>query len=415
MGRAESPDTLRAAEADELQLAVVHGPRAGARHPLHAGRELRVGHGIGNDIVIRHPSARGHRARVRVEPHGVRLLVDEGTVKLFGVDLGPGQEVLLPVLVPFALGESMVAVGPAHGSGWSECRRLARRLAATPSASSVAVPPGATGDTAGADGAADGASAAAGPASALAARWRTLGGSAQRRLPGWWRVPVALVAILLVPLVIALVLSRPPIEAAGRGARPEQVEALRRMLDAEGFDRLTVQPIQGGAPVVRGMVETDAERARLAAVLARSARGTGVEVASGEQLARMVSDVFRLNGVRAEVRHAGRGLVEASVADTEPALLQRVEGDVRRDVPGLSALKVEIVGEPRRRPPSAPVRDDPRKRVVSVVYGPNGYVVTTDGARYFAGAILPTGHRIDRITSQEVVLERDGELTRLVL
>jgi type III secretion protein D len=51
--------------------------------------------------------------------------------------------------------------------------------------------------------------------------------------------------------------------------------------------------------------------------------------------------------------------------------------------------------------------------VVNVVYGPQGYVVTADGARYFEGAFLPSGHRIARIADDEVQLERDGQISRL--
>jgi hypothetical protein len=58
---------------------------------------------------------------------------------------------------------------------------------------------------------------------------------------------------------------------------------------------------------------------------------------------------------------------------------------------------------------------DAGKRVVNVVYGPRGYVVTADGSRYFEGAFLPSGHRIVRISDDEVRIERDGKTTRLSL
>jgi len=64
-------------------------------------------------------------------------------------------------------------------------------------------------------------------------------------------------------------------------------------------------------------------------------------------------------------------------------------------------------------PPAPPVSDDPGKRIASLVAGASAYLVTVDGARYFVGAILPTGHRIVAIERTAVALERDGQRTSL--
>ena len=50
---------------------------------------------------------------------------------------------------------------------------------------------------------------------------------------------------------------------------------------------------------------------------------------------------------------------------------------------------------------------------LALVPGEPAYVVTVDGARYFVGAMLPSGHRIARIAPQQVVLERDGRQMNL--
>ncbi len=65
--------------------------------------------------------------------------------------------------------------------------------------------------------------------------------------------------------------------------------------------------------------------------------------------------------------------------------------------------------------PPPPVVDDPGKRIASIVPGNPAYIVTADGARYFVGAMLPTGHRITAIAGQRVSLERDGEAIALNL
>ena len=40
---------------------------------------------------------------------------------------------------------------------------------------------------------------------------------------------------------------------------------------------------------------------------------------------------------------------------------------------------------------------------------------TADGSRYFNGALLPSGHRVVEIAERAVVVERDGQRTRLTL
>jgi len=68
------------------------------------------------------------------------------------------------------------------------------------------------------------------------------------------------------------------------------------------------------------------------------------------------------------------------------------------------------------QPPPAPVvpmTDDPNKRIASLVPGEPAYVVTADGARYFVGAMLPSGWRLSQVAGQSVTLERDGRLTTL--
>ena len=79
---------------------------------------------------------------------------------------------------------------------------------------------------------------------------------------------------------------------------------------------------------------------------------------------------------------------------------------------GLARLSLVNRAKPAP-PPAPPVPDDPGKRIASVVPGDPAYLVTADGARYFVGAMLPTGHRITRIDGQHVTLERGGEESTL--
>jgi type III secretion protein D len=102
--------------------------------------------------------------------------------------------------------------------------------------------------------------------------------------------------------------------------------------------------------------------------------------------------------------------VQAHEADA--AALARAGQTARRDVAGLRELVVRNE-PPAPAPQDRPVADDPGKRVAAIVPGDSPYVATADGTRYFIGALLPTGHRVEAIEPHRVVLSRDGRESEL--
>lgn len=424
---------LRRLEGAPL-LAVVAGPRAGARRPLVPGQRLSIGFDLDCDVVIRHPSLQGLRASLSMDGEEVRLHIERGQANLLGLAVPEGRSIVLPRWVPVALGEAMIAVGSEQERGWASCRRLARQLA-----EERAIEPGESlpQDADGADrvpviDARQGAEGRLGLAgvdpeasSALSEGWRRATGGAStaavaagRRLA--WQVPIAAAVCLALALAVAMLSPKVRAIAGGEarvGVPPsEAADRVRVALADLGLSSLRIERMADGTPVVRGLVDTDAQRARISGDVARLGVRAFVEVVSGEQLERQVADVLRVKGLPGKVRHLGRGVIEAQVGEADPERVRRTEEAVRRDVAGLVGLRLQFTPRapaPVAAAPKAP--EDPAKRVVSVAYGPNGHVVTADGARYFVGALLPSGHRIVRIADGEVELSRDGQTTRLSL
>lgn len=415
-------------------LAIVAGPRAGARRPLVQGQRLTIGFDLDCDVVIRHPSLQGVRASLSIDGEEVRLHIDRGQANLLGLAVPEGRSIVLPRWVPVALGDAMIAVGSEQERGWASCRRLAQQLA-----EERAIEPGEGvplgGDAADRPPLIDARRASAAPSglagideaasSALSADWRRASAGASkaaaatgRRLA--WQVPAAAAACLA--LAIAVGMLSPKVRAIADGDRraavpaSEAADRVRVALADLGLSGLRIERMADGTPVVRGLVDTDAQRARIAGEVARLGVRAFVEVVSGEQLVRQVADVLRVKGLPGSVRHIGRGVIEAQVGEADAERARRTEEAVRRDVAGLAGFRLAFTPAVPAAPVAAPkVPEDPTKRVVSVAYGPNGHVVTADGARYFVGALLPSGHRIVRIADGEVELSRDGQTTRLSL
>lgn len=413
--RSAAGGALRRLEGAPL-LAVVAGPRTGARRALVAGRRTTIGYDLDCDVVIRHPSLQGMRASLSIDGEEVRLHVDQGQINLLGLAVPAGRSLVLPRWVPFALGDAMLAVGSEEGRGWANCRRLARQLAEERAIEPGEEPADAAGEAARAAPLLDARqrlnAADRKTAGALSAGWRRSGAGARALV---WQVPAVLAVVLVLGVAVAML--TPMVSADVAPSAGQSLDRVRAGLADRGLTGLRVETAADGTPVVRGFVDTDAQRAQISGEVSRLGVRAYVELVSGEQLVRQVGDVFRMKGLSARVSHLGRGVVEAQLAEVDPERMRRAEDAVRRDVPGLVGLKVQFAAKPATPAADRPSRiaDDPAKRVVSVAYGPHGHVVTADGARYFVGALLPSGHRIVRIHDGEVELLRDGQTTRLAL
>jgi type III secretion protein D len=183
-------------------------------------------------------------------------------------------------------------------------------------------------------------------------------------------------------------------------------------LREEGYGALAVKPGEGGKLVIAGVLNREADKDRLRQIVDAREVPARIEVQTSESLAQNVEDVFMANGLAATARPNGLARVQVQV--TGPAEeVAKVQKVALADVRGLRGLDISRVDGGGDR--FGKVFDEgPGKRVVSVVGGDAGYVATADGARYFAGSMLPTGDRIVAVESQAVTVEKGGAQTKLM-
>jgi len=373
MDRAASAiDTLAA-----LELRVLDGPQRGANAPLTAGVGCVLAAdasqpGIAADIVLREEQA--PPAAVRITPEATHALIEvlHGEVQLGGQVLAAGALAPWPRHAPLQVGRARVAFGLACEDEWPIA----------------------------ADGATD--PAAAGNAETAVAR------PPLRRRAEVWLAGVGVVVLLLCAGSLGmarLVVTPPPV------AKLDPPSIAQALKDSE-FAVLSATPRADGRIALSGRLATLAQRGRLDAWLAARQVAAAIDVQVDEAVAREVTEVFRVNGVAAQVRSAGPGKLLAEAAERDATKLARAEEAVRRDVRGFEQLTLRNTAEPVP-PPAPPVVDDPGKRIASIVPGEPAYVVTVDGARYFVGALLPSGHRIRQVAQQQLTLERDGRESTL--
>ncbi len=375
---APAAEMTAGAPAVPARLRVLSGRLAGAEHRLPAGRSVTLGHSFENDVVLRGAGTAGLSAELHLGDDATMLRVLTGSLVALGRELAAGEELLLPAYLPVRLGEFAWAVGGDDVARWNEAAELAGSVA-RPIAADRARPRPAMRDRVG----------------ARAGRWARMGRRRVRTLA------VGGGALLTTLLAI-------PAADHWRDAQARDPAAVKRKLAAAGFGGLVVARDPGGSGVlITGGVTDDAQAERLQAFAAAELPGSLVEVESAAAMAAAASDMLRVAGVEATAAPVRPGVI-AVTGDYLPGDKQvELTALLRRDIPALSV--VEYRTEPGRG--SDELRhffNSPRFGAASFVDGDPGFIVTGDGSRWFAGATLPTGHRVVTIGRGQVTLERAG-------
>lgn len=371
-----------------LALFVLDGKQAGACAPLQSGASIDISGEIDTDIVLRDPQMAGQHIRLSVGREFVKLDVLEGDAELSGQQIGAGSSVELPPYVPLKIGATTLAYGETNSTRWVDMLQLGRGSRPSESAQLN-----------------------------MHAEPSPHYQQAHKPSPDvvWegWKLWLSVIGVG----VLVLILGAGGFSGASAPKTAQQVGGVTDiaavLADAE-FSALEVVEPAAGKIAIHGYLETREQRERLVRLLAEPAGFPQVQVRVqvGEQLAATVRDIYRLNGVPANVQPQGPGIVHVKTAEADLGKLRRVETVAKRDIASL----LDLVAENERPPDSvkpAKTVDDPGKRIASVVPGDPAYLVTTDGARYFVGAMLPTGHKISAISDQQVLLDKDGVVVTL--
>jgi len=367
---------------DSPVLRVLNGRQAGAEKVLPAAGSVSIGYQFWQNIVLREPAVRDVALDLSLGADGAQLTVLSGEAKLLGSTLHPGETALLPPYVPFSIGGIALAWGQASNVRWGEAGALAAAVPAPPA------PPPSIEDK----------------ALALLSKAADRAGD----LLTGWRLPALAGAGAL---LIAATAAGPALEAMGfhsdRAARVEAALHKAGLADLRATANATT-----GAVIVSGVVGSEAERVQAEHVLRATYVPTHLNVQTSQDLAQAAADVARIRGLPASARSIGRTDVELHTpplaSDARTQLIEAVKADVG-DV-GRVVLEGDLPPEDK-----APVRtvNDATKKVSTVVAGDPAYIRTADGALYFPGAMMPSGHRLVGIEGQTVLLEKDGRETRL--
>lgn len=380
-------DAVAAPEIESLVLRVLAGRVRGASAPLERGRVIAVGHDLDADIVLRDASAEGVRLTLKARADAADLDLTSGSVTLLGHELTAPAQAILPLYLPLLIGDNAVAIGEAESPRWSEAERILAAARPLPDD----------------DGDEDAASVNDGR------NWQYLLNNTNALVSRSAKfVPILLIAVVTISALFAISSGVPAWPKSQ--PKPAKVQAV---LSEEGFDKLVVTKTEAGDLRIEGMLASDAERVRLQRILAAREWRPRLELQTHDGIARQVEELYLANGVKAAARSVGAGMVRLDVTGSDPDEAARLERLAMAEIKGLSRIDVSMLPGADEGGRFEDIQQGGGKRVVSVIGGERGHVTTADGARYFPGAVLPTGHRIVSIEDTRVLVERNGSRSEL--
>ncbi|AQR73325.1 hypothetical protein [Sphingomonas sp. LM7] len=364
-------------------LRVLNGRLAGTEKQLPTSGTVSIGHQFWQDVVIRDPATKGIAVDLLVDGDGgAQITVLTGEALLLGSHVGEGQTAILPAYVPFSIGGVALAWGDPESARWAEASGIAGSTPAPP------LPPPSAQDEA-----------------------MLLLGKAGGHVSGWFTRKRAIAVGAVATLAAGAALAVPTMDALG--LRGDEAMRAEHVLNGAGLSPLktTHDPATGGV-IVSGVVANDAERLKAQEALRDRGIHATVNLQTSAELAQAAAEVARIHGLQAVGRPISRTGVELRVTRMTEDQRGKLASAIRSDVKQLGRLVFRDDLPPRDDTPIRTIADATRK-VSTVVAGDPAYIQTVDGARYFAGAIMPSGHRLITIQGDTVFFEKNGRETQL--
>lgn len=363
-------------------LRVLSGRLAGVEKALPETGTLSIGHEYWQDIVIRDPAVKGVALDFTTDAQGARITVLGGSASLLGSTLSAGETAILPPYVPVTIGGVAIAHGAADSARWSEAGGLAAAMPGPP-----ALPP---------------------TLQDQAMTFVATAGERAGALLSGWRLPTLAVGSIL---LVAAAAAGPAMDAMG--FTPDRAGKVERALDKAGLPELRATTNHAtNSVIVAGVVTGEADRAKASEVLRTVSVPAQLDVQTSADLAQASADIARIRGVSARARPIGRTDVELHTSPLTPEARDQLVDAVKSDLHEIGRVVLHDDLPPQDDEPVRTVADA-TKKVSTVVAGDPAYIQTADGARYFAGAMMPSGHRLVAIEGQVVRMEKGGREVRL--
>jgi hypothetical protein len=223
------------------------------------------------------------------------------------------------------------------------------------------------------------------------------------------RHPLTIAAVLTALVAGAVLLSAPLREKVAPAAAADVPAFVAHALASLHLDELHLER-RGNAWRLHGTVTDDAQGQALRKALAPVQHSVQLQLRSGDDVAGDVREVLRLSHVDASARYLGDGRVQVhGHFGDERGLATAVGSRAMKEIDGLR----QIVALNMDSMPLPGAAASGGGKIVALVPGSDPYVVTADGSRYYLGARMPQGGRLQAVDDDAIEIRTDSGNRRI--
>jgi type III secretion protein D len=353
-----------------IEMFVLTGEQTGARRLLDNNAQFSISGKMDTDVVFRDPSIMDERINLTTLNNEVFIEVLSGNIEVQGEVVNQGTQIKLPEYSKVKIGETTFSYGRKKHSSWHEIIDYVSQYEITN---------------------------IRGSKNLLNTRARLL----------------LLLVILTFVLVGAIIYSN-ILKNQNSDFNMFDVNNINSVLIEKGFETLTVERTQSGEYLIKGFLMTNRERSALENIVDEYQIPARLELTTGDQIAREVSDLYRVNGIDVDVKTIGPGTAIVTTSFPDTKRLDRVKSLALQEIPSLTSLETEYFNTNQEDKQELVANYDKKdKRITMVVDGARPYIMTADQSKYYIGALLPTGHKVIEIQNQTVMIEKEGKISTL--
>jgi type III secretion protein D len=193
------------------------------------------------------------------------------------------------------------------------------------------------------------------------------------------------------------------------------VELINSKLKNENYISLKVMESDTSEITITGFLMTNKEKSEVENIVDLLDIPVIIDISTGDNLAAEVRELYRVNGVEAEVKALKYGTVVVTTKYKNKKKLDNLKHIALNEIPSLTELDAEYIGKEQTREALETISSFNKegKRIIMVVDGAPPYLMTFDRSKYYVGALLPSGHKIESIIKKQVKLVKHGKTTIL--
>jgi type III secretion protein D len=356
-----------------IEMFVLTGEQAGARRILDNNTTFTISGQMDTDVVFRDPKINDEKLNFITKDNNVFIQVLSGDVEIQGNVVNHGDILKVPEYAKIKIGETTFSYGRKIDATWRDILDCVAKLELTSKSSSK-----------------------------LITRMND------------HKVYSLLALLLVVSVLVVTYLAYTHSNKMDLLVISDQ-EILENRLSEEGFNGLTVVQSETGQISLSGFLMTNREKSEVENIIDELNIPVFLDLSTGDHLANEVRELYRVNGVEADVEVLNHGKVIITTKHSDRKKLKKLESIALSEIPSLIELDTEYLAI-KKKPDRIGVEHNfnkQDKRIVMVVNGQPPYIMTYDKSKYYIGALLPTGHKIVSIMDNSVILEKQGKQTTL--